>query len=84
MTSGPRHGTADPGSAAPPAGTPAAIVGRLNQEMLRVLASPDAQERLLASGVEGAGTTPEAWGAIMKSEMTKWGKVIRDAGIRED
>ena len=67
-----------------PAGTPAAIVARLNQEILRVLASADAQERLLASGVEGAGTTPEAWGAIMKSEMTKWGKVIRDAGIRED
>jgi tripartite-type tricarboxylate transporter receptor subunit TctC len=58
--------------------------GAADAKTIKVSPGPDAQERLLASGVEGAGTTPEAWGAIMKSEMTKWGKVIRDAGIRED
>ena len=66
-----------------PARTPAPIVTRLNQEIAKVLAMPENRERLVAAGVESAATTPVQLGRIMKSEMVKWGKVIREAGIRD-
>ena len=66
-----------------PARTPAPIVTRLNQEIVKVLATPEVHERLVAAGVEAAATTPVQLGRIMKSEMVKWGKVIREAGIRD-
>ena len=67
-----------------PAGTPAALINRLNQEMVRALMRTDAQERLFNSGVEAVGSSPEQFAATVKSEMAKWGKVIRDAGIRDE
>ncbi len=67
-----------------PAGTPAAIVRRLNQEMVKVLQSTEARERLFNAGVEAVGSTPEQFAATLKLEMTKWGKVIKDAGIRSE
>ncbi len=67
-----------------PAGTPAAIVQRLNQEMVKVLQSAEARERLFNAGVEAVGSTPEQFAATLKTEMTKWGKVIKDAGIRSE
>jgi tripartite-type tricarboxylate transporter receptor subunit TctC len=66
-----------------PARTPAAIVKRLNEEIVKILARPDVRERLMAAGVEAAATTPARLGQIMKSEMVKWGSVIREAGIRD-
>jgi tripartite-type tricarboxylate transporter receptor subunit TctC len=67
-----------------PAGTPAAIVQRLNQEMVKVLRSAEAKERLASAGVEAVGSTPEQFAATLKTEMARWGKVIRDAGIRAE
>ena len=67
-----------------PAGVPSAILQRLNQDIVRFLHSAEAKEKFLAVGVEIAGTTPEAFAAAMKAEMSRMGKVIRDAGIRED
>jgi tripartite-type tricarboxylate transporter receptor subunit TctC len=67
-----------------PARTPAAIVTRLDQEIVRYLRTAEARGRLLAAGMEGVGTSPEEFAAIVKSDMLKWGKVIRDAGIREE
>jgi tripartite-type tricarboxylate transporter receptor subunit TctC len=67
-----------------PAGVPAPILQRLNQEIVRYLHSSDAREKFLAVGVETVGTTPEQFTAAMKAEMARMGKVIRDAGIRED
>ena len=67
-----------------PAKTPASIVNRLNQETVRVLARSDVKQKFLAAGVEPIGGTPQALAAAMKSEMSKMGKVIRDAGIREE
>jgi tripartite-type tricarboxylate transporter receptor subunit TctC len=67
-----------------PAGTPDAIVRRLNQEMVKALQSTEARERLFNSGVEAMGSTPEQFAAVLKSEMTKWGKVIKDAGIKSE
>ncbi len=67
-----------------PARTPAAIVNRLNQEAVRFLARTDVKERFLATGVETIGGSPDDLAAAMKSEMARMGKVIKDAGIRED
>lgn len=65
-----------------PARTPPAIVGRLNQEMVRALGEPEVKDALLGLGIEAVGSTPEELGEIMNSEVRKWGKLIRDAGIR--
>ncbi len=66
-----------------PTGTPAAIVKRLHDETVRVLNQPDVKDRLFNAGTEVVGSTPAAFAAKMKSEIAKWGKVIKDAGIRE-
>jgi len=67
-----------------PAGVPAPILQKLSQEIMRYLHSSDAREKFLAVGVEVVGSTPEQFTAAMKTEMSRMGKVIRDAGIRED
>ena len=67
-----------------PAGTPATIVQKLNQEIVRVLATPELREKFLNVGIEPVGSTPEQLTARMKSDMATLGKVIRDAGIRAD
>lgn len=67
-----------------PAATPAAIVQRLNTETVRYLHTPQAKEKFVSVGVEAVGSTPEQLTAAMTEEMARMGKVIRDAGIRED
>ena len=67
-----------------PAKTPAAIVERLNAEVVRFLGRTDAKEKLLATGVEPIGSSPQELAAAMKSESARMGKVIRSAGIREE
>lgn len=65
-----------------PAGTPAAIVNQLNQEIMRVLDTADVKGRFFNAGTEVIGGSPQALAATMKSEMARMGKVIRNAGIR--
>ncbi len=65
-----------------PAGTPAAIIGRLNREAVRTLNQPDVKKRFLTVGVETIGSSPEVLEATVKSEMAKYGKVIKEAGGR--
>jgi tripartite-type tricarboxylate transporter receptor subunit TctC len=67
-----------------PAGTPAPIVTRLNQEIVRVLNRPDVQEKFHAFGIETVGDSPEALAALIKDEIVRTGKVIKEAGIRAD
>lgn len=67
-----------------PAGTPAPLIGRLNREMVAALKRTDVTERLFNAGVEVVASSPGELAATIKSEMAKWGKVIRDAGIREE
>lgn len=67
-----------------PAGTPAPIVNRLNQEIVRALKRAEVKEKLLAIGVEPVGSTPEALAALIKAEIERMGKVIKAAGIRAD
>jgi len=64
-----------------PAGTPPAIVARLNAEALRSLRSDEMKERLAADGAEPQGSTPEEFGALIRSELDKWTRVARAAGI---
>src|SRR5262249_5101683 len=65
-----------------PAKTPTAIINRLNQEIVRVLNRSDAKDKLLSVGVEVATGTPEDLTATIKTEMAKWGKLIKDIGLR--
>ncbi len=67
-----------------PARTPAAIIDRLHDQIVRVLREPDVKERLFKSGSEAVGSSPEEFAATIKAEMTGLGKLITDAGIRDD
>ena len=67
-----------------PAGTPAAIVTRLSEHTRNALALPEVRAALLALGVEGVGNTPEQFVAFVRDEHAKWGKVIREGGIRAE
>jgi len=67
-----------------PAKTPAAIISRLNQEVVRALNRPDVKERFLNAGVETVGTSPEQFAAIIKSDIARLSKLIKDAGIKLD
>lgn len=67
-----------------PAKTPEAIVTRLNQEMVKVLHNDEVKARFLGIGAEAVGNTPEEFVAKIKSENAKWGKVIKEAAIRDE
>jgi tripartite-type tricarboxylate transporter receptor subunit TctC len=67
-----------------PAGLPAEILARLNNEINRGMRDPAVTARLAGEGVEAVGSTPEAFAALVKSEIEKWGKVVRTAGIKAD
>jgi len=67
-----------------PAGTPAAVVKLLHQEIARVLTRPDIKEKFLAAGNEVVASSPEQLATLMKQDMTRMGKVIKEAGIRAD
>lgn len=65
-----------------PARTPAAVVKRLNEEILKVLANADLNAKFLNIGVEPVGSTPEQFADFIQADMAKWGKVIKDGNIR--
>ena len=67
-----------------PAGTPAAVINRLNLEIVRVLRTPEVRERFLNTGIEIVGSSPEEFAAIVKSDTAKTAKVIKEAGIKVD
>lgn len=67
-----------------PAGTPAAIVERLNREVLAVLKSREYAKLLFDAAIDPVGSTPEALGSYIRSEMAKWAKVVKSANIRID
>ena len=64
-----------------PAKTPRVIVQRLNADVIKVLAAPEQQERFTGLGFDIVGSTPEQFGAWIRGESAKWGKVIRDQRI---
>jgi len=64
-----------------PAGTPPDIVARLNAEAVAMLDDPEARRRISNEGADPIGSTPEQFSARVRSEVAKWAKVIREAGI---
>ena len=67
-----------------PAGTSRDVVTRLHTEIVKAMNIPDVREKLIGLGTEPVGSTPEEFGAFMKSETGKWGRVIKSANIRAD
>ena len=67
-----------------PTGTPPDIVARLHAEVARVSALPDTRERLTAVGFEVVGSSPEVFATLIRTDIARLGKVIRDAGIRAE
>jgi tripartite-type tricarboxylate transporter receptor subunit TctC len=67
-----------------PAGTPRAVIERLNAEMVRIAALPDIRERYAGLGAEASASTPEELGRFTAAEIEKWGKVIRRSGAKVD
>ena len=65
-----------------PAKTPKNIVAKLNSDIVGILKQPDVRERLSREGADPVGSTSQELGAYIKSEIAKWGKVIRAAGIQ--
>jgi tripartite-type tricarboxylate transporter receptor subunit TctC len=64
-----------------PAGTPKAIVAKLNAEINAALKQPDVRAKLETAGIEIQGGTPQDYAALIKSDLAKWGKVVKEAGI---
>lgn len=65
-----------------PAGTPPAILNRLNAELVRSTRSPDVVERLAPDGGEPVGSSPEQFSRHIADELARWGRLVREVGIR--
>jgi tripartite-type tricarboxylate transporter receptor subunit TctC len=65
-----------------PAGTPKSIIDLLHREIAGIVAQPDVKERLTTLGFKAVANTPDQFGARIRLEMDKWGKVVRDAKLR--
>ncbi len=67
-----------------PAGLPKSIADRLQQEVASILAIPDMKERLIGLGAEPVGSTSGEFAALIRLEMTRYSKIIKDAGIKPE
>ena len=67
-----------------PAGTPRRIVDRLNAECVAILRSPEVRSQLASEGAEPVGNTPEQYAAHIAAEVQKWGRLVRERGIRAE
>jgi tripartite-type tricarboxylate transporter receptor subunit TctC len=64
-----------------PAGTPREIVAKLNKSVVAALQDPKVKEVFASSGADPVGNTPEEFAALVKSEISKWAKVVKAAGL---
>ena len=62
-----------------PTATPRDVIDRLNTEIGKVLAMPEVKEKLAQQGIDVGGGTPEQFGAYMRDEFAKWGRLVRDS-----
>ena len=67
-----------------PRGTPAAIVDRLQREIVRALAAPEVHDKLLAAAFEPVGSSPAQFARYLESERVKWGRVVTEASIKPE
>ncbi len=65
-----------------PAGTPPAIVDKLSREIAAILRTPDVRAQLEAMGLEVVASTPAQFASYIEADSKKWGKIIKDAGIK--
>ena len=66
-----------------PAKTPAAVIAKLNDAVNAALNDPPSRDKLVRAGATPVGGTPESFGAFMKAEYEKWGRVVHDRGIKD-
>jgi tripartite-type tricarboxylate transporter receptor subunit TctC len=67
-----------------PAAMPRELIAKINNDMNRIMKMPDVMQRLAGDGVEAVGTTPDQFGNYLRSEITKWGKVVQASGAKAD
>jgi len=67
-----------------PTGTPKEIIDRLNREVGKILAQADVKEKLSAQGIEPSTTTTEEFAALIKTDLARWARVIKDSGARAE
>jgi len=67
-----------------PKGTPPAIAARLNAELVKILTSAEVKEQLAKLGADSGGTSQAEFAAFAKAESERWGKIIRDKGIKPE
>jgi tripartite-type tricarboxylate transporter receptor subunit TctC len=65
-----------------PAGVPREVVARLNGDLVKIMRAPEMRERLAAMGIQPLASTPEEFGEFLKSEVARWGKVVRESGAQ--
>ncbi len=67
-----------------PAGTPPAAVAKLSEALLKALAEPQVRERFAQQGLDAVPSTPTEFAAFIRSEITKWGRIAREANIKAE
>ena len=67
-----------------PAGTPAAVVGKLNAELIKALRSPDVTKRMTDEGAVIVGNTPEQFRQLIATEATRWRTIVKDLGLKAE
>ena len=67
-----------------PAGTPAEIIAKLNKELVAVMHLPYVEEQLRRQGIEPMTGTPEEFAAFLRSDIKKWGELVRGTGAHVD
>jgi tripartite-type tricarboxylate transporter receptor subunit TctC len=65
-----------------PAGTPKPVVSALNREIVKAVESKEVKDRLVAAGVEPTTSTPDELGTLIRNEVARWGKIVKETGIR--
>ena len=65
-----------------PAGVPRPVIERLNRELVRAFNAPDVRETTTMTGSEVLAGSPEAFAAFIRNEIVKWGRIIKEAGIK--
>jgi tripartite-type tricarboxylate transporter receptor subunit TctC len=66
------------------AGTPRPIVDKLNAEIIRIMKLPESKDRMANVGFEIVASTPAEFATLIREEIPKWTKVVREAGIRAE
>jgi tripartite-type tricarboxylate transporter receptor subunit TctC len=67
-----------------PAGVPQAIIAKLHGEIVAIMALPDMRERFVAQAAEPVGNRPDEYAAFIQTEIVKWARVVKEAGLKVD